>query len=162
MTLADRIRAARKEVGVTTTQMAKMMDVSRRTWESYERGESDPRGATLERLVSIGVNSVWLLTGMGAVSLAGQARENIPKHRTSANTWLMSRVVDGITHTYKEVGASLPPASLGELAARIHNEIVGLEGGEDVWRGALALALGRLRTELTDAHAVGTGKASAS
>lgn len=157
MSIGDRLRAIRHSWNFSADEMAKQNGVSRRTWESYERNESAPKSTVLEALVAKGIGPNWLLTGEGTMRRGVKDAEG-----EGANTWLMSRVVDGIQRTYKEVGASLPPASLGELAARIHNEIVQLEGGEDVWRGALALALGRLKAELTEAATTGAGKSSAS
>jgi len=95
-----------------------------------------------------------------ALSDVGAPFRDATKH--VADAWLMGRVIDGIQKTYKETGARLSPASVGELAARIHNEIVDLEGGEAAWQGALALALNRLRTELADAAIAGSDKSSAS
>ncbi len=150
--LSERIREARKALGWTAAESAKRAGLARTSWEKYERGEAEPKASVLLFLASHGIASEWLLSGQGAMM----------SNQGGADEWLMSRVVDGIQRTYKEVGAGLPSSSLGELAARIHNEIVQLDGGEEAWRGALALALGRLKAELTEAATTGTGKSSAS
>lgn len=65
MSLAERLRDARKALQLSATDMATQIGVSRRTWESYERGESDPKVSVLEWLIGSGFAPDWLLTGKG-------------------------------------------------------------------------------------------------
>ncbi|MGK2740569.1 S24 family peptidase [Tepidicaulis sp. LMO-SS28] len=65
MPLAERLRTARKMLNLSSTDMAAQLSVSRRTWESYERGESDPKASILEWLIENGFSPDWLLLGKG-------------------------------------------------------------------------------------------------
>ncbi|WP_425064076.1 XRE family transcriptional regulator [Pyruvatibacter mobilis] len=51
----------RKALGLTTEEAATRFGVSRRTLESYERNQGDPKASFLSSLVSAGADPSWLL-----------------------------------------------------------------------------------------------------
>lgn len=73
-TIGQRIRYFReKEVGESREKFIQGLDITARTLERYENGESVPDGAFLTRLNSKyreTLNLDWLLTGRGSVYLA--------------------------------------------------------------------------------------------
>lgn len=70
---------------------------------------------------------------------------------------LHGRVVEGVMMVYKEEGAGLPPRHLGQLAARIHGELLAAYADPMERQIGLKLALEQLRREL---RSTGTGDAS--
>lgn len=74
----DRLRDLRVANGIKVDEMAAMLDVSLRTYQSYERNERDPSTVTLAKLVVIfGVSADYLI---GTSDIA-----NIPIKRTSTS-----------------------------------------------------------------------------
>jgi len=65
MSLADRIKTARNYLGKEQKEIAKLLDISFRSWQDYELGKSVPGGKVFEALARIGFNANWLLTGEG-------------------------------------------------------------------------------------------------
>lgn len=65
-TVAERIKDARVEKGLSADELARHLEVSVKTVYRWESGESEPRSATLNRAALIlGVRSKWLRTGNG-------------------------------------------------------------------------------------------------
>jgi transcriptional regulator with XRE-family HTH domain len=56
----------REKFGLSQTDMASRVGVTRNTWQRYEKGEL-PNGETLLRLAELGGNIQWLLTGHGSM-----------------------------------------------------------------------------------------------
>jgi transcriptional regulator with XRE-family HTH domain len=48
MSFADRIKRERERIGCTQAEAASLLDVSKRTLEMWERGESEPLKVTQE------------------------------------------------------------------------------------------------------------------
>lgn len=66
--LAERLKEARKSLGLNASEMADRVGLAaRRSWESYERGQSTPKSEILEKLVELGFSPDWLLTGEGTM-----------------------------------------------------------------------------------------------
>jgi len=60
-TLGDRLRKAREAAGLTQTELAKVMGISRRSISTYESDESAPRRPTLLAwAMATGVPLSWL------------------------------------------------------------------------------------------------------
>lgn len=62
-TLADRLRKAREEAGLSQEQLEALSGVSRRTITNYEKGAKPKRSALIAWAVSTGVPLPWLLDG---------------------------------------------------------------------------------------------------
>ncbi|WP_339778723.1 helix-turn-helix transcriptional regulator [uncultured Thalassospira sp.] len=63
--LSDRIRAARKYMGLSASQAADLTGLTRKSWERYELDKNEPRATSLAMLVEHGIDGNWLLTGKG-------------------------------------------------------------------------------------------------
>lgn len=64
--IAERMRAARAELGLTVADMTARAGLrDRKTWERYERGETRPNSDTLSLLHDLGISAAWLVTGEG-------------------------------------------------------------------------------------------------
>lgn len=62
--LQDRLRKALKDAGVTPTEMARYLDVERRTVFGWLRGERPPRTQSLRLwAIKCGVSYEWLTRG---------------------------------------------------------------------------------------------------
>lgn len=73
MTWVDRLKSVREFQRVNQQEMATLLGVPYRTYQSYETGASEPKSKVLERLVAMGINGNWLLTGVGEMFLADMA-----------------------------------------------------------------------------------------
>ncbi|WP_404421119.1 helix-turn-helix transcriptional regulator [Thalassospira australica] len=63
--LHQRIRLARKHVGLSATAAASMSGLTRKSWERYELDKNEPKASSLSMLVELGIDGTWLLTGKG-------------------------------------------------------------------------------------------------
>lgn len=65
-TFGDRLEAARTAAGMTTTGLAAVLGVRKKTIEAWEADQSEPRANRLQMLAgAVGVPLVWLMTGAG-------------------------------------------------------------------------------------------------
>ncbi|WP_142850739.1 S24 family peptidase [Telmatospirillum sp. J64-1] len=71
MEFRDRLRAVREKLG-SQKAAADLVGVSVTTWQSYEAGVSEPKSSALARLCQLGINPVWLLTGLGEMEGSGE------------------------------------------------------------------------------------------
>lgn len=62
MTFAEKVKAARSELGFSQTQLAEATGVSLRTISAYEQGEKKPRQSTLLKLAKVLKVSVKFLS----------------------------------------------------------------------------------------------------
>ncbi len=70
--LGQRIKEARTKAGLSQEALADKLNIARRTVLEYEKGLSDPKVSTLQRIAEIcGVDSAWLLTGNKAQGTTG-------------------------------------------------------------------------------------------
>lgn len=67
--LSARFKAIRKYFGWTQAAMAAAMDTSQALVSAIELGKRDPPKHTLYRLKELGVDSIWLLSGIGTMML---------------------------------------------------------------------------------------------
>ncbi|MEQ9143806.1 MAG: helix-turn-helix transcriptional regulator [Parvibaculaceae bacterium] len=72
--LGERLRAVRQSMGLSASKMAGMWGLERKTWERYEHGDGAPKANVLIGLARMGINEVWLLTGMGDMDAAAGPR----------------------------------------------------------------------------------------
>lgn len=73
--IADRMRAARAELGLSIAEMTARAGLrDRKTWERYERGETRPNSDTLSLLHDLGISVAWLVTGEGPMWSTQDAR----------------------------------------------------------------------------------------
>jgi transcriptional regulator with XRE-family HTH domain len=69
MSLCDRLREARKEMGLSQTEFAEIGGVMLNSQGLYERGKRSPDTAYLERIAGAGADVVYILTGVRAPEL---------------------------------------------------------------------------------------------
>ena len=72
--LSDRIRQARKHIGLSASEAAKIAGLTRKSWERYELDKNEPKASSLMVLVNHGIDANWLLKGEG-----NMVREEGPK-----------------------------------------------------------------------------------
>lgn len=73
--LGDRLRIARRLLGISQKQGAELADCGLRSWQDYEANKKTPGSSVIAKLALHGVNANWLLTGEGE---ALQSREKGP------------------------------------------------------------------------------------
>ena len=64
MSLCDRLREVRKEMGLSQTEFAAIGGVMLNSQGLYERGKRSPDTAYLERIAAAGADVVYILTGV--------------------------------------------------------------------------------------------------
>ena len=68
-TVGERLKAARKEVGLNQSTFAEMVDMSLRGYQANEQDVSNPSTVVLKKFAELGVSPLWLLTGNGNMML---------------------------------------------------------------------------------------------
>ena len=72
--IGERLREARRQLGLTQADAAGNAGLSREQWGLYERGASMPGGDAIYAFASMGIDVLYLLTGTrtpGAPTLGG-------------------------------------------------------------------------------------------
>ena len=65
--LSERIRQARRHVGLSASEAASLAGLTRKSWERYELDKNEPKASSLTILVEKGIDATWLLTGEGSM-----------------------------------------------------------------------------------------------
>lgn len=65
MSVTDRLKNIRGQLGKSQKEMAALLSISYRTYENYEKGLNSPNWDVCESLAKLGFNANWLLTGEG-------------------------------------------------------------------------------------------------
>ncbi|HLU61789.1 MAG TPA: helix-turn-helix domain-containing protein [Gammaproteobacteria bacterium] len=80
MTIADRIREAREQAGVSQTELARLLGVTRSACSQWESPQGTaPRRERLEQLATLlGVSFEWLATGRGSEQAPAEVQVTSP------------------------------------------------------------------------------------
>ena len=78
--VGTRLRAVRKELGLSLRAIADAVDVSLSTWQRLETTDNVPSGETLLKIAELGFNPGWILTGQGAKRLQKEMPSNEPRY----------------------------------------------------------------------------------
>lgn len=122
--------------------MAELLGVSGRTLQDLEAGDRLPKADALQRLVELGCNMNWLVTGAGnmvSLPLGGGAEPPTPPAAPAVDGQLLGRVVDAIKALYKAEGVGIADIQVGQVAAAWYNQIVAEAPDDPIGQG-LALA----------------------
>lgn len=157
--LCERLKQFRKTMQLEQRPFARATGTAFRTYQDYEQGKSPPKLAFLQKLIALGANPAWLLTGQGPMK--GQPA-GAGHTATLVDQELMGRVTDAVARLYKDERVSLAPVDLGRIAAKRYSEIVAATEDETERYALIKLVIQQLRQDLhATAAAPGTGKRSA-
>lgn len=85
MSVTDRLKNIRGQLGKSQKEMAALLGISYRTYENYEKGLNSPNWDVCESLVKLGFNANWLLTGEGEMRRGAGDRTAEPDHVGDVN-----------------------------------------------------------------------------
>ncbi|MDR6952639.1 transcriptional regulator with XRE-family HTH domain [Ancylobacter sp. 3268] len=155
MSFGARLEEFRESLGMTQEQMAEATSTSLRTYSRYVSDASTPNVAYLERLIALGCDVSWLLTGSGEMR-----RRTDPWARFTPDAELMGRITEVIAKTYREANIPLSMVDLGRLSAEKFNEIYAATEDVEERHVMVKLVGSQLRKDLLTAEP-GSGKRSA-
>ncbi|WP_029005722.1 helix-turn-helix domain-containing protein [Azorhizobium doebereinerae] len=156
--IGARFTEIRLDIGErSATAMSKRLGIGVNAWKGYEEGQGTPSWATLEKLVALGYDPTWLMTGSGSMKLAGG-----PSKPVSVDPELFGRLVSAVAAAHKDAGISLPDGRLGQIAAEIFADLTTAAEGPEEYPEQMHIMIKRLKKRLQSALAEpGTGKRSA-
>lgn len=164
--IGERFALIRADMGEGTPKsMSLRIGIGENAWRLYEKGTGTPGWSTMQRLVELGYNPSWLMTGQGQMRLSQEAAgsDGASTRGFPVDKRLMARVTDGIVRLHKDMGLTLAPARQGELVYEMLEDIGRAAEGPEEYDAQLEIMLGRLKRKLQSAIAEpGTGKRSAS
>ena len=82
--LHERMRVARKHLGMNQTEMAKYVGMSLRGYQANEQGQTSPSGMIVLSLAGLGINANWLVIGKGEMLLEDTPAEKYQALRKAA------------------------------------------------------------------------------
>lgn len=98
--LPDRLLKARDSLGKTQRQMSELLGIGKNTWQNYESSGQVPGSQIIERLVRLGFNANWILTGVGNM-LLDQPVDDLPtKSAIDAAEQFLNQLSDETTFDY--------------------------------------------------------------
>jgi len=87
-TFAERVKKSRVNIGLTQTDLAKSIGVSRQQIANYEKGGSSPRADGLNKLsAALGVSAEWLRDGTGDKSSSGSRDIDFIHRKVPVISW---------------------------------------------------------------------------
>ena len=106
----ERLRAIRTHLGETQKSMSTRFGLGEATWQSYELGGRLPKPEALSKLVALGFDANWILTGQGSMLRQGRAQA---AGAETAATWLdeglLGRVIQGLEESMAKFTLELSP-----------------------------------------------------
>ena len=160
-TIGSRIRVIRGSL--SQDEFATQMRVHKNTLGKYERGDRFPDFAFMQRLIEIGYNMNWFLTGEGAMSFdvgnvgmmpGGRAQLSRKQKFDEDLAAIISRAISNL---YREENARLTEDDRGRLLARIYNALSSFEDHSDRLI-ALGEQIAQLRSNLRSSSVDQSGK----
>ena len=165
--LPERFALIRNSMGVSQREMSNILSISPGGWRVIEAGTSVPGGQTIARLVELGFNANWILTGQGDMRLAEDSILESPQtpelaFETPSNPLksipdkgsiavpdeLYARVFEAVTKTYDELKIRISPRVLGELISAKSKEIAAAGGSPEEWPAVVNFVAAQIRQEL--------------
>ncbi|CAA0112227.1 Uncharacterised protein [Starkeya nomas] len=153
--LGERLKQFRESVPLDQKAMAKQVGAGFRTYQEYEAGRSAPKVSVLRKLMAMGCDLTWLLTGVRAAS--GKPE---PWAHFSPDEELLGRVTDMVARAYSDAGRPLSMVDLGRLSAEKYKVIVDATDDPEERFTMVKLTGAQLRKDLI-AEQPGSGKRSA-
>ena len=77
MSIGSRLKIVREELGYTISMMAKTIGMSHRGYQDNESGRTTPKSSVVTKLIELGFNSHWILTGEGEMRIADSGSANL-------------------------------------------------------------------------------------
>lgn len=112
--LAERLRAARSEIGMSQTQMADACGSTLSSWQNYERGKSTPGSKVIEKMILNGFSANWLLAGVGPMKMGDCSVTSEPERLDQD---LLATIIEAVEEEAAEQGVDLSPAKKAEIIA---------------------------------------------
>ena len=152
MSLSERLKKVRLELGETQKSMSRQLGLGDTTWQRYELDGATPGADVLEKVARLGFNGHWLLTGEGPMR-AGDREERESAALSEAppmeiDAALFGVVQEGVATIYREANMRLDLRALGEEAATIYNDLAVAYADPAERRIALKVLLAHLRRRL--------------
>lgn len=156
--VGERFTEIRRSLGIASpSAMSKKLGIGINAWKSYEESQGTPSWSTLEKLLALGFNLGWLMTGAGEMMLADVGRGVLP-----FDARFMARVAVAVADVYREAGQPVSDAHRAMEEHRILTAILSSAEHPDEYDDQLELEKKRLRRRLAEARLEpGKGKASA-
>lgn len=154
-----RLKEERERIGLTQDAFALLVNAGRRTVIDWEKGRTSPNAVQLSALAEAGMDMTYVLTGQrspyvgqnDSKTLKSAINHTLLSDLPSANSDLMGRTLEAVLLAYKAENARIGMRNAGELAAKIHNDILSALGADSEASEqliALKMAIQQLRREL--------------
>lgn len=102
----ERLRAERKRLGLSQTEMAEVAQVKKQAQMRYEGGLSSPQAEYLNRVAAVGVNVAFVLTGQMAAETLQSAEAALIASFRAASPEIQRAVMSVLGHTGSETSSS--------------------------------------------------------
>lgn len=120
-TVGERLKAARKEVGLNQSTFAEMVDMSLRGYQANEQDVSNPSTVVLKKFAELGVSPLWLLTGNGNMMLDKTSKQIYEDADNSATE--TKAIVDALNLIFDNLMETTPPETKINNTHEIYDEI---------------------------------------
>ena len=122
MTVAHRLREARKALALKQDEVAAQSGVSHSVYQKYESGRSIPGGEAIAGLIGLGINANWLLANEGPMMLTDlQARDDEGVLAPAINTELLKGLLQVVEEELEGRDVHLPPASKARVVQVLYD-----------------------------------------
>lgn len=121
--IGERLKAFRTQLGVSQDRLGEMVGGTKRGIQENEGGRSAPQAKVMARLVELGLNVNWLLTGVGPMLLKDlEAGAQAPA--SALDVELLEVVLDRLEAKIAATGKRVNAKKKAELAALLYDYIV--------------------------------------
>ncbi len=135
-TFSDRLRTARKRIGLSQEAFGEMAGVSLSSQGQYERGVAEPSAAYFLKLAEMGIDMNFLLASKLAASEEGQQvgeLQAVLNQMPPAQQAMAFVIVSLVQETVASSAATLADAAQMWRAARVFRQFLGMgEGGKTI------------------------------
>jgi transcriptional regulator with XRE-family HTH domain len=76
MTIGKRLKQARQKLDFNQSEMSNHLNISQSAYSKLEKDGSQPSADTFEMIAKLGINTNWLLTGQGNMTISNNLESN--------------------------------------------------------------------------------------
>lgn len=110
-TIGERLKEARKHLGLPQATLAKQANIPLQTYKKYEGGSISPGSDALLGLYGCGISIHWLLAGEGPMLTADTKQEPAP----AVDTEMLEGVIEGLEKSLNKRRQVLAPDKKAHL-----------------------------------------------
>tara|TARA_R110000868_G_scaffold225568_2_gene477832 strand:+ start:37450 stop:37929 length:480 start_codon:yes stop_codon:yes gene_type:complete len=139
--ISGRLKAVRAELKLSQAGMAEAVGTSVTGWQTYEHGKHVPGGQIIARLVELGFDANWVLTGDGPMRRDFKGRSY---EKTGIDPLRFAKIMADVFEVFIEENQKVSGEALGSITSEIYEKVFDLDDNDEL-TNEIVIEINRLR-----------------